>query len=320
MSGDVVAGLVAGGILLVVLGVAALMQRGEGTDRRLRRWAEETDLAVPPELAAPLAARLRREALTGLALAALLAAPALGLVTWLISSQYGDSTYGSLSPEHGPTIALLPVLAMVLAEALTRLRGIARQRRAEGPAEGPSRLREVQIALRDVVPGWVLWTSRGLTAAIPVVATGLLWNLQRQGYAPGYALYTFGPLLLLGLVLQREVETRQIVVLNRRQPTGTAQARAVDDAFRVRAVLSLVPLVPLLAYLAGCVLLQSVYADVASHSRSATGVFENVWAPLGIAVFAFHLLVTTTQVRRYYRGHRHLPPAAEPPTTENAPC
>ena len=316
MSGAGVAGLVVAGTLLVVLGMVALVQTREGPARRVRRWAKETDLAVPPELAAPLAARLRGEMLTGLALAALLGAPALGLATWLIFSPFGYTAHGSLSPMHGPAIALFSVLAVDLADALARLRGIARQRRAEGL----SGLREVQIALRDVVPGWVLWTSRGLTAAIPVVATGLLWNLQRQGYAPGFALYAFGPLLVLGLILQREVETRQIVILNRRQPTGIAQARAVDDAFRVRAVLSLVPLVPLLAYLAGCVLLQSVYADVAAHSRSATEVFENVWVPLGIAVFAFHLMLTTTQVRRYYRGHRHLPPAAEPPTTENAPC
>ncbi|MHA6762543.1 hypothetical protein [Streptacidiphilus sp. PAMC 29251] len=317
MSGALVVGLIVAGVVLAGLGAGALSTlRDTPRLRRLRavRWAKDVDLALPPELVDPLALRLRRVALTGFLLAALLETPAAGFMGWRAALEFGNSQNDG--PAHGPLVVLLLLTATSLTVSLAQLREISRQRRADSL----SGLREVHIGLRDVVPAWLVWTARGITAAVPVLAAALLWHMRRQGYGQGASPYAFGALLLCGLLAQRGVENRQLVVLNGRQSAGSPQGRAFDDAFRVRTALGLVTLVPTLVYLAACALLQPAFAETAVHSHTAARDFVDLWMPLGLALVFFTMAQSLPAVRRHYRGGRRQPPAAEPPTTETAPC
>jgi hypothetical protein len=320
VSGAVGFGLFCVVIVLVFLAVSALFWRRDNPGvRRARalRWAKEADLALPPELVDPLAARLRRRTLDGMLLAVLIMVPAAGLLGWTLASGFGVVEAGN-APLHGPAVVLAMLTPVVLLNVLQEARDLTRQRRAE-PLTG---LRPTQIGLRDAVPVWLLWSARAVTVAVPVVAALLLADLRRHGYAAGSTplFLAFGMLLFVGLVSLRGVESRQLAALNGRQPEGGRQVQAFDDSFRVPAVLNLVPLVPNLLYLAGSLLLQSVYSQVVPQHRLAAHVFEDLWLPVGLAVFLLTVAPQQPRVRRYYRGRRHRPPAAEPPTTETASC
>ncbi|WP_152626941.1 hypothetical protein [Streptacidiphilus carbonis] len=310
-------GLGLAGLLLLVLGVAGLAWRRDGEELRLRRalrWAKEVDLALPVELVNPLAARLKRRALAGLLLSLLIAVPVAALEGGLLASGLGDTATDPAAPLRGPTIALVLMAPLVVANAATGLWELARLRRADALSGD----RPVRIALRDAVPGWTVWAVRVLALAPPLLAGAVLWWFQQLGLAQGFGIRAFAALLAVAVVALYGVESRQLAVLNGRQAPGSSQALAFDDAFRVRTVLDLAPLLPLLVYLVATARLHSVLSAADARNPGAASDAGAVWMGLGMLVFFFVIALGQPGVRRYYRG-RSAPPLL-PPTSETTSC
>ncbi|HMG61410.1 MAG TPA: hypothetical protein VK599_00535, partial [Streptosporangiaceae bacterium] len=217
-------------------------------------------------------------------------------------------------PLRGPTIALLLMAPLLVANAGTGLWELERLRRADALRGN----RPVHIGLRHAVPVWTVWAVRVLALAPPALAGGLLWWFQRQGLARVFSVSMFAALLAVAMVALYGVESRQLAVLNGRQAPGSRQALAFDDAFRVRAVLDLAPLLPLLVYLAATARLHSVLSEVAAQNPRAAVGAADAWTGLGIVVFLFVIALGQPSVRRYYRGHSA--PPLLPPTSETTSC
>ncbi|MEY9841843.1 hypothetical protein ABH941_007123 [Streptacidiphilus sp. EB103A] len=310
-------GLGLAGVALLILGAAGLAWRRDGEALRLRRavrWAKEADLALPKELVNPLAARLQRRTLAALTLSVLIAVPVAALEGGYLASGLLDSAADPASPLRGPTIALVLMAPLLVANAATGLWELERARRADALRGN----RPVHIGLRHAMPTWTVWAVRVLALAPPVLAGGLLWWFQRQGLAQVFSVSMFAALLAVAMVALYGVESRQLAVLNGRQAPGSPQALAFDDAFRVRTVLDLAPLLPLLVYLVASARLQSVLSVVAARNPGAAVVAGDVWTGLGMLVFFFVIVLGQPSVRRYYRG-RSAPPLL-PPTSETTPC
>jgi hypothetical protein len=317
VGGAVLGGLVLAGLVLVAVGVAGLYWWRDEEQLRLRRahrWAKAVDLALPPELVDPLAARLRRRTVVGLLIFAVMVVPALGLRSRLIASEFLHGTTNSAAVLQGPSLSLVVMAPMLVASAAAGLWELSRQRRADALSGN----RPVHIGLHDVVPGWALWSARVLTLAPPVVGAGLVLQLRRQGLAGSFSPAMFAALLVVAVVSLRAVERRQLAVLNGRQAPGSAQALAFDDAFRVQTVLDLVTALPVLVYLAGSAMLQSVLSDAAVRNQGAAVNARDLWMAPGLLVFLLGVALTLPHVRRYYRG-RSAPPML-PPTSETTPC
>jgi hypothetical protein len=321
VSGAVVFALICAGVVLVFMVVTVLLlSRDSPVLRRTRatRWAKEVDLALPDGLVDPLARRLRWRGRAGSLLAVPFAVPAIGFVCWELARGFGPDVPSPDAPLHGPWIGLFLLSATTVPTALADAWDLARLRREESL----SGLRELHIGLREAVPAWAVWVARVLTVLPPVLAAALLRDARDKGYAQGEAgLYVvFGFVLVLGLMGLYQVESHQLAVLNGRQSDGTPQARAFDDAFRVRAVLDLVPLLPALAYTVVSAMLEPVFTEMAAHSRvRALDVWE-AWGLLGLLAFLFVIVLPMPRVRRYYREGRRRAPATQPPTTETTLC
>ena len=310
-------GLGLAGVVLLVLGAAGLAWRRDGEALRLRRalrWAKEADLALPTELVTPLAARLQRRSLAGLLLSVLIGVPAAALGGGYLASGLLEPATNPVAALHGPTIALVLMTPLAVANAGSGLWELERLRRADA-LRGD---RPVRIGLRDAVPAWTVWAVRVLALAPPVLAGGLLWWFQRQGLAQVFDVAVFAVLLVVAVVFLYGVESRQLAVLNGRQAPGSPQALAFDDAFRVRTVLDLAPVLPLLVYLGATARLHSVLSVAATRNPGAAGCAGDVWTGLGILLFFFVIALGQPGVRRYYRG-RSAPPLL-PPTSETTPC
>lgn len=318
MNGAVLlGGLGLAGLVLLALGFAGLAWRRDGEALRLRRavrWAKEADLALPTELVNPLAARLQRRTLAALLLSLLIAVPVAALEGGYLASGLLDPTVDPAMPLRGPTIALVLMAPLLVANVATGLWELERGRRADALRGN----RPVHIGLRQAVPGWTVWAVRVLALAPPVLAGGLLWWCRRQGLAQGFGVSMFAALLAVATVALYGVESRQLAVLNGRQAPGSPQALAFDDAFRVRTVLDLAPLLPLLVYLVAAVQLQSVLSAVAARNPGAAVAAGDIWTGLGMLVFLFVIVLGQPSVRRYYRGHSA--PPLLPPTSETTPC
>ncbi|MEY9962132.1 Na+/melibiose symporter-like transporter [Streptacidiphilus sp. MAP12-16] len=191
MSGAAVMGLVTAGAMLVVLGWSALVWRRDSERLRLLRadrWAKEVDLALPPDLVEPLAARVRQQTLVQFALMALLGIPVFALSTW----RFFASSLPSRSLLHGPAFALLCMAVTIVMSALGQLWGLRREQRAPGERV----VRPWPIALRMAIPESALWAARVLAVAPALLAVAVLWEVRRQGVAHEFSPYVFGAALL----------------------------------------------------------------------------------------------------------------------------
>lgn len=316
MSGAAVMGLVASGGMLGVLGISALAwRRDSGRLRGVRanRWAKEADVGLPHELVGPVAARVRREALVGFALMALLGAPVFGVATW----RFFASLPGAGSLLHGPAVPLLGLAVTMVVNAL----GQAWCQREDQRVSG-DRIRLPQpVTLPMPVPLWGRWAARALAVAPPLAALAVLADVQGRGVAHGSAPYAFASLLVAAGLLQFALERWQTAILSRPRSSGPAQQLAIDDAFRVRAVLGLVPLAPTLSYLTSSLVLQSVSSEAVKAQPLVGPDPVGAWMPLGVAVFLFNLLLGSAGIRRYYRrGWLRQPPLSPPPAPRTGSC
>ncbi len=316
MSGAAVMGLVASGGMLAVLGLSALAwRRDSGRLRGVRanRWAKEADLALPDELVGLVAARVRREALVGFALMALVGAPVFGLATW----RFFASPPGAGSLLHGPAMPLLALAVTMVVNAAGQTWCQRQEQRVPG-----DRIRLPQpVTLPMAVPLWARWAARALAVAPPLAAVAMLAHVQRGGVAHGSALYAFASLFVATGLLQFALERWQTAILNRPRSSGPARQLAIDDAFRIRAALGLVPLAPTLSYLASSLVLQTAYPEAITAQALAGPGPLGVWMPLGVAVFFFNLELGPAGIRRYYRrGRLRQPPLSPPPVPRTGSC
>jgi hypothetical protein len=288
MSGAVMVGLIAGAgmVLGTVFGWLRLRRDAPAARfRRADRWAREADLALPPELVAPLSDRLRRRAMATAVGMAVLVAPVWGISAWYNVSR---KLYASPSPFTGPGLVVVVLVPTLLVGVLAHLWDVGHQQRRPGPRV--ARLERVRLG--DVLPRWAIRLTRGAA---------------------------YGAVLLLCVLGVNLVERQQTVVLNGPQRAGSPQELAFDDALRIQTALILGALLPGLSCLASSLLLQPVFDAVPYGSTAGLDALY-LWVLLGVGCTVGHLLLARRAGRRYYRGSTPGLPPVEPPTPETVPC
>ena len=265
-------------------------------ERRARRWAKEADLALPPELIEPLAARLRQRSLALLAAMALVEVPAAALLLWVVVSASHRSSGGILSIFTGPPEAVCLIAPAALTSAAARAWSVARSQRTGGPRVA----RLDRVRLGDAVPWWVTWAARVLTVAAVLCAAVVQLLLRQQGYGSKGTVFWFVALLALAVAGLWAVERLQLAILNGRQSAGSRMELAHDESFRVSDALGLSALMPGLAYVSCCIALRTTFAAVPTGPSTAVDLMFG-WQLSSMVIFFGNSLLTTRPIRQYYR-------------------
>ena len=308
MKTAVEAGLVVAGATLAVTAARALIVAlATSPQRRLNRahdWARKVDIALPPELVGPLAARLRSRELARLAVLAVLLASVSGWGVWDFASQHLPAVPHEFN-ESGPLrLYGLVACAVVLPTALAHLWEVGREQRRPGV-----RVARLQpIGPGDAVPPSMTWMVRVVVVLTPVLSFALQLYVQHYGYAKnltGYYDLVYLPVLCVALLAEFAVERLQLSVLNGRQMAGSWPELAFDEAFRVRAALSLLPIAPTVTYLLCAALLQPVYQSVpigtAMSMTLLWPILNSAWAVCGMTGFMLAIQSRKEQVHQFYR-------------------
>ena len=308
-----VAGVGAGTLFSVGFGISAWLahrSRSPRTDfKRADRFAREVDLGLPEELVSQVAARLRRRIVLGLALSALLAGPLLGYLVGAFVATLDAPALGGgeiqTVPFPGPAGFALYVVPGILITALESVWDAARARRRAATTAELQRQPAGAVQLRHAMPIQALWAARMLSVLPALVAAVAVAVQGRTGLALGFV--ALAPLCSL---VTWSVERLQLWILNTERPAAEdcllPQQAAFDDAFRVTAALSLLPLGPCV-----CLLVGAFYIQLVGQGFWYVNLLF-AWSLTLFPIMGLNGLLSTAWAKRYHRKRVGKAPAVAP--------